>query len=123
MKNKHIFSHSSRISLWRGICGACPKCGKGRLFKAYLKQNDSCAVCHEDFSYIHADDAPAWLTILLTGHIMMPFIIYFIRENVFPETIEVGLLILMTLLCTLLLLPRAKGLFIAAIWLTQRKTR
>ena len=29
----------------RGVLGRCPNCGKGKLFRAYLKVADSCNVC------------------------------------------------------------------------------
>src|SRR5579871_281405 len=56
----------------RALLGKCPKCGKGALYRAYLKQVDSCAVCGESYRHIRAEDGPPWLTILLTGHIIVP---------------------------------------------------
>jgi uncharacterized protein (DUF983 family) len=29
-------------ALWRGFIGRCPHCGKGRMFRAYLKVVDRC---------------------------------------------------------------------------------
>lgn len=104
-----------------GILGLCPNCGQGRLLKHYITQNNKCSVCHEDFSDINADDAPPWLTILITGHIVMPFIFYFVKHDVFSYAIEMAILILIIMLSVFLILPRAKGLFIAAIWLIRKK--
>ncbi len=117
-KNK---TNKTQDVLWRGIKGDCPNCGQGNLFKSYITQNKICSVCHEDFSDIRADDAPPWLTILITGHIMAPFIFYFVTHDVFPDVVETTILIIIALLCVFLILPRAKGLFIAAIWLTRNK--
>src|SRR5688572_1409768 len=57
-------------SVFRGACARCPNCGRGRLFRAYLKPVESCAECHESLKHIRADDGPAWLTILVVGHIV-----------------------------------------------------
>ena len=108
-------------ALWRGIRGLCPQCGQGQLFKSYLKPNDFCPSCHEDLSNIRADDAPPWLTILITGHIITPLILTFVKHDVFPEWIEMVILFSTATLCIFLILPRAKGLFIALIWQSTQK--
>ncbi len=53
----------------RAATGKCPNCGKGTLYKSYLKQVDRCSICSESYGQIRADDGPPWLTILLVGHI------------------------------------------------------
>ena len=57
----------------RGLLGRCPCCGQGKLMKSYLKPVENCAVCGESFGQIRADDAAPWLTIILVGHIFLPF--------------------------------------------------
>ena len=106
--------------MWRGIQGRCPNCGKGDLFKTYLKQNGVCSICSEDLSKLRADDGPAWLTILLTGHIMAPLLIYFSINEILPQWVTSALLIFIALALVFIILPRAKGLFIASIWLTAK---
>src|ERR1019366_631292 len=56
----------------RAVSGRCPACGRGKFFKSYLRQVDKCADCGEEFGRIHADDGPAWLTIILVGHMVVP---------------------------------------------------
>ncbi len=114
---------SKRHILWRGIKGRCPNCGQGCLFKGYLQQVDQCATCGEDIASIRADDGPAWLTILLTGHIVAPMVAYFSLHETLPPWLAMGILLTITLSAVFFLLPRAKGLFIAAIWLTRRKNK
>jgi uncharacterized protein (DUF983 family) len=55
----------------RGLLGRCPHCGEGRLFRAFLKPVDHCAVCNEDYTHQRADDLPAYLSIVLVGHIVI----------------------------------------------------
>ena len=104
------------VAFWRGFRGACPNCGKGRLFKSYLGQNAACPACGEDFSDIRADDGPAWFVMLVTGAIVMPPAIYLAIHEVMPDWAVIVLLLILTAIVALLLLPRAKGLFIAILW-------
>src|SRR5579871_2655491 len=43
-------------ALKRGFQGRCPRCGKGRLFRAFLKVDNACSVCGLDFTPDRADD-------------------------------------------------------------------
>ena len=58
--------------LMRGFTGRCPNCGEGHLFRAFLKVADHCETCGEPFRYHRADDFPAYLVIILLGHIVVP---------------------------------------------------
>ena len=59
-------------AMGRGFCGRCPNCGKGRVFRAFLKVVDRCEHCGEELSHHRADDAPAYFVILIVGHIVVP---------------------------------------------------
>src|SRR5471032_3650243 len=63
------------LTVIRTAVGRCPNCGEGRLFASYLKPVERCSVCGEPLGHIRADDGPAWLTILLVGHILAPFLL------------------------------------------------
>lgn len=110
------FSLSSKQSLLAGLRLKCPNCGEGKLLRAYLKQHDNCPNCQESFEEIRADDGPAWITILLTGHIIVPALFYLEKNHQLPLW-QVAI-ILLTLACSSIyfILPRAKGLFIAWLW-------
>lgn len=110
-----------RSILWRGIRGYCPRCGKGKLFASYLKQVDACAACGEDTGSLKADDAPAWLTILIIGHLLAPFIISLALNDTLPLGALLGALFILILTLVLILLPRSKGLFIAALWIIHKR--
>ena len=48
-------SHASTLlesDLVRGLRGLCPCCGKGRLFRAYLKVSDDCPECGDRKSVV-----------------------------------------------------------------------
>ncbi|MBI3435162.1 MAG: DUF983 domain-containing protein [Proteobacteria bacterium] len=59
-------------ALRRGLLCRCPKCGTGRLFRAYLKVAEFCPACGETLHHHRADDAPAYFVILIVGHIVVP---------------------------------------------------
>ncbi|TIW15466.1 MAG: DUF983 domain-containing protein, partial [Mesorhizobium sp.] len=69
--------HSGRVArpLWpaikRGLLGRCPHCGEGKLFRAFTKPVDKCSVCGEELHHHRADDLPAYLVIVIVGHIVV----------------------------------------------------
>ncbi|MAH04264.1 MAG: hypothetical protein CL561_01760 [Alphaproteobacteria bacterium] len=107
--------------LSRGIKRRCPKCGQGKVLKGYLTQEKSCTNCDEDLENIRADDGPAWMTILLTGHLLAPFIHYAIMHDSFPLQYELPIILAIATVTALALLPFCKGIFIAIIWFTRQK--
>lgn len=106
----------ARPALARGWKGRCPSCGAGPMFRGYLKVRDSCPVCGEVLSHHRADDGPAYLTILIVGHLMAPLLLFaFVRWRPDPwilaSVFSVG-----TIGLSLYLLPRLKGALIALQW-------
>ena len=65
-------SRSVLQAMGRGWRSRCPNCGEGRLFRAYLKVVDRCAVCGTELFHQRADDAPPYFVTLITGHIVVP---------------------------------------------------
>jgi uncharacterized protein (DUF983 family) len=113
----------SRISPWpaigHGLAGRCPQCGRGKLFRAYLKPVETCAECGEPLGRIRADDGPAWLTILVVGHIVVGAALLAETHMALPLWLSIAGLSSLTLAMCLTLLPRAKGLFIGVLWATK----
>ncbi len=103
-------------AIGRGLLGRCPRCGRAPLFARYLRQVDECPCCGERWGAIRADDAPPWLTILIVGHILAPFMIAVVRDELLPPWLATAGCVAIALALCLLILPRAKGLFIALIW-------
>ena len=103
--------------LWRGARMRCPHCGDGALFTAYLKRADACPACGENFDGLDADDGPAWLTIALVAHIVVPLLIFLEMHATLLYWQEGLILMAVTIVSALALLPVSKGIFIAALWL------
>lgn len=103
----------------RGWRRKCPNCGSGPLMKSYLKVNDTCKVCRQELYHHRADDGPAYLTILIVGHLMAPLLLLTF-EMWRPEP-----LVLFTIFAvgcvalSLYLLPRLKGAIVGFQWARQ----
>jgi len=101
----------------RGLMERCPRCGEGKLFRAYLKPVEACASCGEAFGHIRADDGPAWLTVMVVGHIAVGLLLTLESTTLAaPLWLSLALFCGLSAVMVMALLPRAKGLFIGAIW-------
>ncbi len=103
-------------TLYKGWRRKCPCCGEGPLLKSYLKVRDTCAVCREELFHQRADDGPAYLTILIVGHLMAPMLhIVFVNWRPAPLTLFT-IFAIGTVALSLYLLPRLKGMVVAYQW-------
>ena len=105
-----------RRSVFRGLTGHCPACGKGALFWKYLKVNGRCESCDTDLARYPADDGPAYVTILLIGHLVVAPMLFFPivwRSN---PAYSLPLILIPLAALTLTLLPRIKGGWIGMMY-------
>lgn len=105
----------------RGFRGQCPKCGEGKLYLSYLKVTPACEACGHDLAAYPADDGPAYLTILLVGHLLIaPLLLFpFIWES--SPWIVVPATLVPLAVATLVALPFIKGAFIGLLYSTGVK--
>lgn len=105
-----------RQAMWRGWRKRCPNCGDGRIIFNYLKVRDTCPTCGEEMCHHRADDGPAYLTILVVGHILAPLLHFsFVYWRPDPLVLALSLTAL-TVSLALYLLPRLKGMLIGIQW-------
>ena len=100
----------------RGWRERCPQCGRGRMYRSYLKVNDSCPDCGLELAGHRADDAPPYFTILIVGHIIVPLMLVLEQEMHPAEWVHMVLWLPLTLILSLTLLPRIKGALIGLQW-------
>ncbi|MGI9367532.1 MAG: DUF983 domain-containing protein [Ruegeria sp.] len=100
----------------KGFRCRCPNCGKGKLLHSYLKVNNTCTSCGQELHHHRADDGPAYLTILIVGHLMAPALhVTFVQWR--PEPLTLFLIFALGCLAlSLYLLPRMKGIVVAYQW-------
>ena len=100
----------------RGLRCRCPNCGEGKLFRAFLKTADSCSVCGQDFTHHRADDLPAYLVIVVVGHIVVLAALW-IETNYAPSVaLQLSIYLPFTLAASLLLLQPVKGAVVGLQW-------
>lgn len=100
----------------RGIRCACPRCGQAPLFRKWLKPCDNCPNCGVDWSPQRADDFPAYIAIIVTGHLLAPLIIMLSLDFALRPLAMVSILIPMAIAMMLGMLQPSKGAVIAAQW-------
>ncbi len=112
-------SFSKFLPLYRACRGKCPSCGKADLFYRYLKPYQTCNHCGQDYECLNADDGPAWLCIVIIGHIIIPLAILVQKYTYLSLWIQITAAIFVSAISVILLLPYAKGVFMGAIWMTK----
>jgi uncharacterized protein (DUF983 family) len=109
-----------RRSVWtaltRGFRGRCPHCGEGKLFRSFLKVADRCAACGEDFQHQRADDMPAYIVILVVGHLLVPIALFIETEYAPPYAVQLAVWLPLALVLSVALLQPVKGAIVGVQW-------
>ena len=106
----------------RGFNKRCPCCGLTQYLEVMLKliTNVSCGIKLSDYK---SDDGPAYITIFIIGHILIPIIL--LTEKYFSPSLYLQMFIwpLITVFSSLWLLPRLRELFIGVQIFLDDKSR
>ena len=108
--------HPLRRSVSRGLTGYCPACGHGKLFWKYLKVNGRCEACDTDLARYPADDGPAYLTILVIGHLVVAPMLVFPFIWQWPVGLVLATTLPILFVLTLTILPLVKGAVVGGHW-------
>jgi uncharacterized protein (DUF983 family) len=103
-------------SLLRGTMLKCPACGVGSLFRRYLKVADTCPHCREALHHHRADDAPAYFTIVIVGHIVVSLVLAVEMAYRPAIWVHMALWLPLTVILTLVFLPSIKGALVGLQW-------
>ena len=111
---------AERRNVWtalkRGFRRRCPRCGEGKLFHAFLKVDDHCSACGLDFTPHRADDLPAYLVIIIVGHLVVPMALLIETNYSPPVALQLSIYLPLTLFASLLLLQPVKGAVVGVQW-------
>lgn len=106
----------TKPAIGRGMRLRCPACGEGKLFARYLKVNDTCPNCGEELHHHRADDGPAYLTILIVGHVV-GFALHGLFDYMRYDPLMLALVLCaVAIVLSLLILPSMKGLVVGFQW-------
>jgi len=103
-------------SLLRGSFLKCPACGTGGLFRRYLKVVDDCTHCGESLHHHRADDAPAYFTIVIVGHVVVSLVLAVEMAYRPPMWLHAAVWLPLTVVMALALLAPIKGILVALQW-------
>jgi uncharacterized protein (DUF983 family) len=104
------------LAMGRGARRRCPRCGLGKLFRGYLAPEPICTVCRADLLAFRADDAPAYFTILIVGHIVVPGMLWLEMTRHPPMFVHLMIWLPLTVVLTFGLLPHIKGAIVGLLW-------
>lgn len=86
------------------------------MLRGYATMQSSCEACGLELEPFRADDAPAYFTIFIVGHLIVPSMLL-LEQHLQPETwVHMAIWMPLTLILTLALLPRVKGAIIGLQW-------
>jgi uncharacterized protein (DUF983 family) len=112
-------NRSLSAALLRGFRHRCPSCGRGAIFSGYVRLNDHCDGCGLEFGAYRSDDAPAYFTIAIVGHFIIPAMLI-LEQTSHPATwVHMVTWLPLTLAMTLALLPRVKGALLGVQWMLR----
>ena len=105
-----------KLAAVRGGAGRCPCCGAAPLFAGWLKPVARCAACGQDWSAQRADDFPAYLVILILGHVLVPIVVAVNLAWDWPEGLQMILWPALATLLAVAMIRPAKGAVIGVQW-------
>jgi uncharacterized protein (DUF983 family) len=100
---------SIATAIGRGLMGRCPACGQSNLFNGFLRVTTACGHCGAPLGLARADDAPPYITILITGHIIVPLLFMVDRMGEPPLWLMSAVFLPLTFFTALGLLRPVKG--------------
>ena len=103
-------------AMLRGLRARCPNCGEAPLFLGYVTLRDDCTHCGTHLAAHRADDAPAYFTILVVGHVIIPLIFLVERQYSLETWVHMVIWLPATLFMTVAFLRPIKGGLVALQW-------
>lgn len=103
-------------AMLRGAMLRCPACGKGRLFARFVSVNSACPSCGEALHHQRADDAPAYFTIFIVGHVAVGGVLWMERAYTPSPWLQAAIWLTVAVVMSLALLPPIKGILIGLQW-------
>ncbi len=111
-----IAERDTKHATLRGFRRTCPRCGKGHLFDGYLSAAKACSVCGLDLRRQRTDDGPAYLTIVIVGHVLVPLLVPAYNLLAWHPAVTATVFSVFAVVLSPLLLPRLKGALIGFQW-------
>ena len=88
------------------------------MFRAFLKVADTCPACGEELHHHRADDFPAYLVIVIVGHIVVAMVLGVEAAYSPPLWLHALIWLPVTFALALALIQPVKGAVVAVQWQT-----
>jgi uncharacterized protein (DUF983 family) len=105
-----------RQSILRGLSCRCPACNTGGLFRSFARVRDHCDHCQEALHHHRADDLPAYLVILIVGHVVVGAFMGIEAAVTLDMWTHLAIWVPVTILASLAMLPPVKGAVVGLQW-------
>ena len=109
----------TKQAMIRGFKRTCPRCGQGHVFDGYLSVAKTCDSCGLDLTPQRADDGPAYLTIVVVGHLLVPLLVPAYKAWDLHPAVMATVFSVLAVGLSLFLLPRLKGAVVGFQWAKQ----
>lgn len=103
-------------AMWNGLRCRCPKCGQGRLFASFLKTVPACEHCGERLDHHRADDLPAYLVVVIVGHIVVGGFMSVEATSNLSTWQHLAIWVPLTIVLALAMLRPVKGAVVGLQW-------
>jgi uncharacterized protein (DUF983 family) len=100
----------------RSFLGRCPHCGEGKLFSSFLKTVDHCQHCGEEMHHHRADDLPAYLVVVIIGHIIVGAFMAVEATSTLSTWQHLAIWVPVTVVSAIALLSPTKGAIVGLQW-------
>ncbi|MGZ3304586.1 MAG: DUF983 domain-containing protein [Asticcacaulis sp.] len=102
------------VSFLAAAAGRCPICGKGKLFRSFLKVASSCSNCGTSFKAADTGDGPVVFVLLITGFVTCFAMLYAFLAFAWPAWMHLVVWPAFACILSLGLMQPLKGLMVAA---------
>jgi uncharacterized protein (DUF983 family) len=103
-------------AMLNGFFNRCPACGEPGLFVEFLKTEQQCTACGTEFHHHRADDLPAYLVVLVLGHIMVGLVMLLQEATSLGIWQQLSIIAPISILFAILLLRPTKGAVVGLQW-------
>ncbi len=103
-----------RTDFLAAALGRCPACGKGKLFRSYLKVADACSVCGTSFKAADTGDGPVVFVLLIAGFIACTGLLVSVVAWNWPTWKLLSVWPAVAVVLSLILMPMLKGVMVAS---------
>jgi uncharacterized protein (DUF983 family) len=105
--------HPNISPVTAGLRCACPRCGRGKLFKGFLDVAERCDACGLDFSKVDSGDGPAVFLIFILNFLVVPMALWVSMSVDWPLWLHAIVWSVVVIGLTLGMLRPAKAMVIA----------